>query len=39
MEKDMEMSCDQKVIMNLGDEIKKEYSLSLLKYGGVGKKL
>jgi len=32
MESDMEMSCDEKVILNLGDSIKKEYSLSLLKY-------
>jgi len=32
MEKDMEMSCDEAVISKMGENIKKDYSLSLLKY-------
>jgi len=32
MEKDMEMSCDEAVISKMGDSIKKDYSISLLKY-------
>ena len=31
LSKDMEMSCDEAVIQKMGNEIKKEYSLSLLK--------
>lgn len=30
--KDMEMSCDEQVLMKLGNEIKKEYSNSLLSF-------
>jgi len=32
MEKDMEMSCDEKVIRELGAEIKRQYSQSLLDF-------
>lgn len=31
MSRDLEMSCDEKVIKELGNEIKREYSTSLLK--------
>lgn len=32
MSKDMEMSCDEKVIAEMGDNIRKEYSSSLLNF-------
>lgn len=38
MSKDMELSCDEKVIKELGNEIKKDYSNSLLSLS-LGKKI
>ena len=32
MGKDMEMSCDEKVVKDMGDEIKQDYSRSLLSF-------
>ncbi|MBM6861914.1 antirepressor regulating drug resistance protein, partial [Clostridium saudiense] len=32
MTKDMEMSCDEAVVKEMGSEIKKEYSMSLLSF-------
>lgn len=37
MNKDMEMSCDEKVLKEMGPEIKKDYSSSLLSLAAGGK--
>ena len=33
MSRDMEMSCDEKVLSQLGEEVRRDYSLSLLSIG------
>lgn len=32
MGRDMEMSCDEKILVEMGDEIKEDYSMSLLSF-------